>query len=70
MQEIFPFDGYEDLYNRYDELPTISFDYAVAEKEEDPLPRPLSQGKGSAGSLGGVKFKPPNPRRGTICKLR
>lgn len=33
MQEIFPFDGYEDLYNRYDELPKISFDYAVAEKE-------------------------------------
>ena len=35
MQEVFPFDGYEDLYNRYDELPKISFDYAVVEKETD-----------------------------------
>ena len=35
LQEIFPFDGYEDLYNRYEELPKISFDYAVAEKEEN-----------------------------------
>ena len=35
MQEVFPFDGYEDLYNRYEDLPKISFDYAVAEKEEN-----------------------------------
>ena len=35
MQEAFPFDSYEDLYNRYEDLPKISFDYAVVEKERD-----------------------------------
>lgn len=31
--ELFEFTDYEDLYDRYDMLPKISFDYAVVEKE-------------------------------------
>lgn len=33
--EYIEFEGYEDLFARYDEVPKISFDYAVAEKEEE-----------------------------------
>ena len=30
-----PFSGYRDVYDRYEELPRISFDYAVVEKEKN-----------------------------------
>ncbi len=33
--EYIEFEGYEDLFARYDEVPKISFDYAVAEKEKE-----------------------------------
>lgn len=33
-QELLGFDGYRELYDRYAELPKISFDYAVVEKEQ------------------------------------
>ena len=32
-QEIFSFHSYEELFRRYEDLPKISFDYAVVEKE-------------------------------------
>lgn len=32
--ELIEFEGYEDLFARYDAIPKISFDYAVAEKED------------------------------------
>ena len=32
--ELIEFEGYEDLFARYDAIPKISFDYAVAEKEK------------------------------------
>lgn len=31
--ELFAFDDYRDLYNKYDKLEAVSFDYAVAERE-------------------------------------
>ena len=33
LQAYIPFDRYQDVYDHYDRLPKISFDYAVAEKE-------------------------------------
>lgn len=33
-RDILHFDGYEELFRRYEELPKISFDYAVAEREQ------------------------------------
>lgn len=32
--ELMDFEGYEDLFEKYDTVPRISFDYAVAEKEK------------------------------------
>ena len=34
-RELLDYTGYEDLFNRYEELTKISFDYAVAEKESN-----------------------------------
>ncbi len=36
-KKLLPYEGYEELLLHYEELPKISFDYAVAEKEESIL---------------------------------